>query len=116
MKRIFTLLLCIAICLPFTFNAKTVKANSGLTHWGGADTSGVITTDDNCPLIVEKERLVFDINDMPIHDQPNENYNSTVSAEYVFYNPSNIDVEVNLAFPIWLASYSVPKLGSDSYK
>ena len=80
-----------------------VFANSAQMSWSGVAATGMIVTDRNCPIVVEKELLTFDISEFP-----NESYNSEVTflaysgrvtAQYTFYNPADYAVTATLAFP-----------------
>ncbi len=89
----------LAFMIPLMFVPSS--ANSALTQWGGKDVNGVVTTDEDCPIVVEHEKLVFDINNLPTPDEAFSTVidNSTVTAEYTFYNPSDMTVSAKLAFP-----------------
>ena len=90
------LLLLTALTLP-------VLANSAQTIWSGVTSSGVIVEDEDCPLVVEKEILTFDIPQFPSNYYQSveefTQYSATVTAEYTFYNPSDYTVTATLAFP-----------------
>lgn len=78
-------------------------ANSAQRHWTGTNASGVGVREENCPLEVESEILIFDIQEFPSNYYSEENklddYNARVTAEYRFYNPADYDVTATLAFP-----------------
>ena len=79
------------------------SANSAQTEWKGRDESEVIVTDGDCPIVVEHETLTFDIQELPQYSYYDEHPSSpagTVSAEYTFYNPSDMTVTTKLAFPV----------------
>ena len=98
----------VAICLLLTFFssflALPASANSAQHDWNGRDESGVMTVDGDCPLIVEHETLTFDLQEFPKYDTYNEDkllsYTGRVSAEYTFYNPSDMTITTKLAFPL----------------
>ena len=80
-------------------------ANSGPTFWYGADSSN-ITMREDCPLVVEKEVLTFDITSQ-LDDYYSEKdaeefkkYADKFTAEYTFYNPTDRDITAQRAFPI----------------
>ena len=79
------------------------KANSAMTSWSGISTAGTVVLDGDCPLEVTKEVLTFNLAEVPrtsgnrVTDL--DVTNSTVTAEYTFYNPSNLEVTARLAFP-----------------
>ncbi len=91
-------LLCVLAVMP-------VSANSAQSYWEGVSTSGVLTTDGECPLVVEHETLTFDIAEFPSPHVYNESYNASVTAEYTFYNPSDMTVTANLLFPFGIDPY-----------
>ena len=80
-----------------------VCANSAQTWWSGTDASGTILTDTECPIVVEKELLTFDLPDFPLnHYFTAEEFNAyagRVTAEYTFYNPADYTVTARLLFP-----------------
>lgn len=96
MKRIvFSLLILFCVCLCLNSSA-----NSAPSSWYGGDSSGVICKEEDCPLEVLEEKLIFTIDSLSfsiIDDNKNSN---TVSAEYTFYNPKEFDVSANLVFPL----------------
>ncbi len=100
-KKIYALLLLFLILPCFIL---PTSANSAQKEWAGRDESGVMATDGDCPLVVEHETLTFDIQDFPNYrNYDNEelsSYTGRVSAEYTFYNPSDMTVTVQMAFPL----------------
>ena len=91
-------LLCLLAVLP-------VSANSAESYWEGVSASGVLTTDGECPLVVEHETLTFDIAAFPSPYGSTEEYDASVTAEYIFYNPSDMTVTANLLFPFGIDPY-----------
>ena len=94
---IFTVLLLSSVFIQST------HANSAQRHWSGTDSTGALVKDKNCPLVVDKELLTFDVQEFP-----NNYYNSTeeflaytgkVTAEYTFRNPADYTVNATLVFP-----------------
>lgn len=96
--RIAALLLTTAMLF-----ATTASANSAQTYWEGRDGTGAIITDENSPIIVEKEDLTFDIQSFPKLGGSNTAEQNTksasVTAEYTFYNPADYTVTAKLLFP-----------------
>ena len=97
-KRIIpTLFLCSLLLSP------AASANSGEMSWSGVSSTGAIVTDKNCPIVVEKELLTFDISQFPDRSYNSEykflSYTDSVTAEYTFYNPADYTVTATLAFP-----------------
>ena len=78
-------------------------ANSAQTHWRGVDSTGAMVVGENCPIEVKKEVLSFDISEFPSnHYREKEDflaYTGKVTAEYTFYNPTDLTVTATLAFP-----------------
>ena len=81
----------------------SANANSAQSKWEGVDQSGAIIADGDSPIVVEREVLTFDLQEFP---QPYyhkvENflaYTGKVTAEYTFYNPSDMTVTATLLFP-----------------
>ena len=103
MKR-FLKIFILAVMM-FGMANTSVFANSGPTFWYGTDSSNIIMR-DNCPLVVNKEVLTFDItNQLDEYYSENDaeefkNYTDMFTAEYTFYNPTNEDITAQLAFPI----------------
>ena len=101
MKKTLSLLFCLTIF----FNVGTViaSANSAQSHWNGVYSTGAIVTDENCPVVVEKEVLTFDISEFPANYYQNIDeyiaYSAKVTAEYTFYNPADYTVTATLVFP-----------------
>lgn len=94
---IFTVLMLSTVFIQST------HANSAQRHWSGTDSTGALVKDKNCPLVVDKELLTFDVREFP-----KNYYNSTeeflaytgkVTAEYTFRNPADYTVTATLVFP-----------------
>ncbi len=83
--------------------ALTASANSAQKDWYGSSASGMMITDENCPVVVESETLTFDIYSFPhvyYHDEEEfAGYDAKVTALYNFYNSANYDVDMTLVFP-----------------
>lgn len=105
MRRRFTKLLCLSICILniFALFMIPVSANSAQTQWSGRDSSGAAVISGNCPIVVTNEVLTFDINVLPEYRFADVDdfikYDAKVTAEYTFYNPSELTVTAKLAFP-----------------
>ena len=106
---IFTVLLLSAVFIQPT------HANSAQRYWSGTDSSGALVKDKNCPLVVDKELLTFDVQEFP-----KNYYNSTeeflaytgkVTAEYTFRNPADYAVTATLVFPFG----NLPHYGEYTY-
>lgn len=82
-----------------------VQANSGVPYWEGSDGSQIIFGEDNCPIVVKKENLVFDLQEFPeeLYSRDTEaflNLESTMTASYELYNPTDYAITARLCFPI----------------
>lgn len=101
MKRAFAMV--IAVLLLLTVVPLPAQANSGPSRWQGTNSSGIVVTGENCPIVVEHEDLVFDLTEFPLEHYPSQlsyqNYSGKVTAEYTFFNPTDQEVEVTLVFP-----------------
>lgn len=95
--------LVFALALAALPNGNTVYANSAQTSWYGTTANGMQVVGGSCPLEVKHEKLTFRINEFPRnYYQTAEEvaaYDSSVTAEYTFFNPADYDVTANLAFP-----------------
>lgn len=85
------------------------SANSAQYYWSGTTRTGAIVSGGECPLTVESELLTFDLQEFPSNYYFNKQdflaYTGKVTAEYAFYNPSDINVEATLLFPFGKADY-----------
>ena len=105
-SRIKALIAAVTLCLMLPFMMIPASANSALTEWEGSKENVVMTTDGDSPIVVEHETLTFDIQELVDNTydnddyDPNKEYKSSVTAEYNFYNPSDMTVTAELAFPI----------------
>ena len=105
MKHNFKKIICLLICTLFisTLLPITVSANSAQTHWRGVDSTGAMVVGENCPIEVKKEVLTFDISEFPANYYREKEdylaYTGKVTAEYTFYNPTDLTVTATLAFP-----------------
>ena len=95
MKRFIAAALVLLLLLGGT---PSVSANSAQTYWEGVDRTGVIITDGDCPIVVEHELLTFDLQEFPNYYY-DEGYTNKVTAQYTFYNPSDMTVSAKLLFP-----------------
>lgn len=105
LRRGGLLLLCLLLLLPMM---PTTSANSAQTWFEGQDSAGVAMPDGESPIVVEGERLTFDLPCFPIiygNAEDNREYCARVTAEYSFYNPSDYTVTSKLLFPFGLKPY-----------
>ena len=93
-------LITLILMMPFL-----IVPSSALTvpnyYWPGSPTSdGVLLEGEN--IILEKQAVRFDIVDLPTQDDDTEtdDYSSRVNIEYSFYNPTDSDIAMRMAFPV----------------
>ena len=83
--------------------AQPAYANSAQRHWSGTDVTGAVVTGEDCPIVVERELLTFDVQEFPEQYYPDTDsflaYTGKVTAEYTFRNPADYTVTATLAFP-----------------
>ena len=99
-KICFVSVIGVLLCALAVFPA---SANSAPSYWEGVSASGVLTTEGECPLVVEHETLTFDIGAFPSNRYSSIEdylaYDASVTAQYTFYNPSDMTVTAKLLFP-----------------
>ena len=100
-RKIISVLCLLSLFISFSLPA---SANSAQHDWSGRDECGVMTVDGDCPLIVEHETLTFDLQEFPDYrgysEQDLASYTGRVTAEYTFYNPSDLTITARMAFPL----------------
>lgn len=109
-KIVSAALAAAAVTVILAGASETAEANAALTHWEGVSLAGVVSADETCPVTVEKERLIFEIESFPDQSSEAEENRSggSVTAEYTFYNPADYAVRARLLFPFGrLPSYAV---------
>lgn len=83
--------------------AQPAYANSAQRHWSGTDVTGAVVTGEDCPIVVERELLTFDVQEFPEQYYPDTDsflaYTWKVTAEYTFRNPADYTVTATLVFP-----------------
>lgn len=103
----FGALVCAAVLA-----AAPAFANSGPPWEEGITASGAHVLNEQSVLQVEKENLTFNIKNFPRGLQEGEKYDSTVTAEYTFYNPTENTVHTKMAFPYGIKPYYADELES----
>lgn len=110
MNKKITVTTLAAVALAFLFPFGTLagsriqaSANSAPPYWEGTTATGVIVTGEQCPIEVEHELLTLNIPHLPQFSYASreefETYAASVTAEYTFYNPTDMDVNMDLVFP-----------------
>ncbi len=91
------------------------SANSGPRYWHGTSATGAVVGGGDCPLAVEHETLIFDVPELPSSYYNTVEsfleYGAKVTAEYTFYNPTDMTVTAELLFPFG----SLPDYGGYFY-
>ncbi len=79
--------------------AAPAAANSAPAYWDGTSSSGPGVV-GACPVEVKREDLTLTVYDLPAPVMSDlSQYTASVEAAYTFYNPTDGDVDVTLAFP-----------------
>ena len=103
MKRSRKIIAAICLMLMIPCFMLPASANSRAQEWYGTDGNGVIFADGDVPIEVTREKLTFDINTLPYATYRDEEtflaYDSKVTAEYTFHNPTDMTVTATLLFP-----------------
>lgn len=93
----------VVLLLMSSLLAVPASANSAQSQWEGTNATGAIVTGEDCPIIVEHEKLTFDIGQFPEQHYREVSdylaYSGSVTAEYTFYNPADYSVDATLVFP-----------------
>ena len=56
---VLLILLLAGVCIQPAY------ANSAQRHWHGTDGTGAVVTGEDCPIVVDKELLTFDVQEFP---------------------------------------------------
>ena len=117
MKRLTASILVLLLLFGGT---PSVFANSAQSYWEGVDRAGAIITDGESPIVVERELLTFDVQEFPKNYYRDEAeflaYPGKVTAEYTFYNPSDLTVNAKLLFPFGREPWYGVGSGTDTGK
>ena len=108
MKMKIGMALAGASLLTFCYSAFIVgmaevdaDANSALLYHQGSYASGAIIMNEDCPIEVSKEELLFDVQSFPANYEQNpDTLQSTMSAKYTFKNPTRNEYQMRLLFPL----------------
>ena len=93
MKTLIRYVLLLAVVLLFP---AAVSANSGPVYWQGYPSSEIMAVEENSPLMVNEENLVFDFSGA---DHSGHSISGKVTATYEMLNPTNETRTVKMAFP-----------------
>ena len=93
--------LTLAVMLPFMM--VPASANSRSPYWYGTNSSGAVSGTKDIPIEVVSEKLTFDIPTLPYTKYRSADsflaYDSKVTAEYTFHNPTDMTVTAKMLFP-----------------
>ncbi len=92
---ILLLAMTVSVCVP---------ANAGgVWEWQGAGNAIPIASEEDCPIVVEKAVITYDIPSFPMKEleEPNYDYSASVTAEYSLYNPTEEDITMGVWLPVW---------------
>lgn len=93
MKKIMASIIFGTIIFSFS---TAVLANSGPVFWQGYPSSEIMAIDEDSPIMVKNENLIFDFSD----DQGSDyTVSGRVKASYKMVNPTNELQSVQMAFP-----------------
>jgi len=76
-----------------------VYANSGPTYWRGYPSLEVLSIEENSPIEVENEKLIFDFSKEEYINKGDYSLSGLVTAIYKMKNPTNNQEKVQMAFP-----------------
>jgi hypothetical protein len=98
--RFFMLL----ICLVILFCSCSTDSSEKRDMWYGDEVRGVSIVDEDCPVLLERETVTFDLPEFPYLGRDSAEkylaYPGRVTTEYHFYNPTDEVLTVKLAFPL----------------
>ena len=98
--RFFTLLICLVILLCSCSEGSSVERKK----WEGDKVRGTALVDEECPVLLERETVTFDLPEFPYLGRDSAekylSYPGRVTTEYHFYNPTDEALTVMLAFPL----------------
>lgn len=80
-------------------SAQRSTARAASLPWTGAEASELYVRENDCPIEVEKETLTVRVPDFPDLAEGGEPYLSRMETEYVFYNPTEEAVTMDLLLP-----------------
>ena len=97
--------ICGIVCSPFVtwivWIARVWKF--GTNALARVDSTGSMAVVKTCPIEVTKELLIFDISEFPAKYYYEREeylaYTGRVTAEYTFYNPTDLTLTATIAFP-----------------
>ncbi len=112
------------ICLVLMFCSCSEDSSVERMKWEGDAVRGAVLVDEDCPVLLERETVTFDLAEFPYLGRDSAEkylaYSGRVTTEYHFYNPTDEVVTVKLAFPVGgIPAYSAiegEKIVSDLHK
>ena len=96
--RFFTLLICLVLMFCSCSEGSSVEGKK----WEGDKVRGTALVDEDCPVLLERETVTFDLPEFPYLGRDSAEkylaYPGRVTTEYHFYNPTDEALTVRLAF------------------
>jgi hypothetical protein len=93
LKKLLAVVIFFSVILSFP---TAVFANSGPVFWRGYPSSEVLSVEDNSPIVVQNENLIFDFSSV---DNVSYTISGKVTATYNMINPTDELQSVQMAFP-----------------
>jgi hypothetical protein len=97
MRKNNIFIITLIILIPFV---NLVYANSGPIYWEGHPSLEILSIEENSPIIVENEDLIFDFSKDEYLEQGDHSISGLVTATYRMSNQTNNNQTVQMAFPI----------------
>lgn len=95
MRKVASLILILSIL----FTSTAIYANSGPTTWRGYPSSEILAVDENSPIEVVNEDLIFDFTKDENIKHASYSLSGGVTAKYIMTNMSDDGQKVQMAFP-----------------
>ncbi len=112
--RFFALTVCLLLLLCSCSEGSSVERKK----WEGDKVRGSALVDEDCPVLLERETVTFDLPEFPYLGRDSAEkylaYPGRVTTEYHFYNPIDEALTVMLAFPLGGNSAYAAKDGEDT--
>lgn len=93
----------ILLLMTLTVSVFSPVGASYVSLWQGAGNTVPMIYLEDSPLVMENAKITFDIPSFPMKklEEPNYDYNSSVTAEYTLYNPTEEALTVEAWLPVW---------------
>ena len=117
MKTFQKIILCALATVVMASGCVSPLATA-LYEWSGRANVGVLVSDADCPVVVEKEVVTYDIPTLPMGKtgEPNSDYSGSVTTEYALYNPTAEALTLDLLLPVNEIPEYYREWGKENYK